>query len=121
MVKKNSPYLKALLLIRRVFTSEPERSKDFAEQMAVMWEALPDYEKNDMCGIGIPVLVFGCDSEKFLSNPEDPYRIFRETAEAMRESRLSLIEGGTHYVLLANKNEVNRAIMAFLEETDAFH
>jgi pimeloyl-ACP methyl ester carboxylesterase len=102
--------------LRRLTTPEPRRGAEFLEKMSEMWTQLPTYTVDDLRDIKAPTLVIGCDRDEFLSPAGDPLWVFRETAEAIPNARLEVIEGGTHIVSLERPDEVNRLILEFLQD-----
>ena len=74
----------------------------------------PTHTREDLGRIEAPTLVVACDRDEFLSVPGDPLKVFRETAEAIPHSEITVVPGGRHSVLFQRPREVNTAISGFL-------
>jgi pimeloyl-ACP methyl ester carboxylesterase len=113
-LKPSSPGLLAARAIRRLLTPEPNSWPVFFHEMVKMWWELPDFTVEDLGRIEAPTLVLACDRDEFLSFGEDPFHVFRETAEAIPRASLALVPGGTHSVLIERAETVNPIILDFL-------
>ncbi len=102
-------------IIRRLLTPEPDRGTEFIEKIKSMWGKLPDFTIEDLHRIGAPTLVIACDRDEYLSTPEDPLRVFRDTANAIPKATMSVIPGGTHLVHMERYRTVTKLIVEFLE------
>jgi len=101
--------------IRRLMTTEPEKGGEFSCKMRKMWTELPDFAPEELGRIQTPTLVIGCDRDEFLSLTPDPLQVFKDTAAAIPNARLEVVEGGTHTMHMERPNKVNRLILEFLQ------
>lgn len=114
MLEPRSPELLAIRAAWSVLAPEPGRWRDFAEAMRRMWMTQPNHTREDLGRIEAPTLVVACDRDEFLSVPGDPLKVFRETAEAIPHSEITVVPGARHCVLFQRPREVNTAISGFL-------
>jgi pimeloyl-ACP methyl ester carboxylesterase len=103
-------------LIHWLLAPEPYSWKPFLERMTEMWLELPDFTPEDLSSIDAPTLVVACDCDEFLSLHDDPLQVFKDTAAAIPNARISVVRGGTHTVMLEKPQAVNDPILGFLEE-----
>lgn len=103
-----------LRLLRRLLNPEPDKGGIFLERMSRMWTELPDYTVKELGRITAPTLVIACDRDEFLSLTDDPLEVFRETADAIPNSRMAMVPGGTHGVHMQHARKVNRLIIDFI-------
>lgn len=115
ILRPRSLSMLGLRSLRRLMTPEPERGKEFLEEMARMWRELPDFSREELGRIAAPTLVIGCDRDEFLSLQPDPLQVFKDTMAAIPGARLSVVHGGTHSVSIERPHEVNRLILEFFD------
>lgn len=103
-------------LSHRFLSSEPASWGRFLDAMTWLWTELPDFTLEDLGRITTPVMVVACDRDEFLSPTEDPLQVFKETAAAIPNARMSIIRGGTHMAPLVQARALNEALLGFLRE-----
>lgn len=118
ILRPTSISMLGLRAIRRLLTPEPEKEGAFLEKMRRLWTELPDFSREELGRIKAPTLVIACDRDEFLSLNPDPLQVFREIADAIPDSRLEVVTGGTHSVHMERPREVNRLILDFLRKPD---
>jgi pimeloyl-ACP methyl ester carboxylesterase len=104
----------SMRVVRRLLSPEPGQGGEFVRRMGKMWYELPDFTAEQLGLIEAPALVIAGDRDEFLSLWDDPLKVFRETAAAIRHARLEVVRGGTHAVHEQRAREVNRLILDFL-------
>jgi pimeloyl-ACP methyl ester carboxylesterase len=114
MLEPGSAALLGQAALRRMLSPEPEKGKEFVGKMRELWRGLPDFTREELGRISVPVLVIGCDRDEYFSLTPDPLQLFKETAAAIPGARLEVLAGGTHSVHLERPKAVNRLILGFL-------
>jgi pimeloyl-ACP methyl ester carboxylesterase len=113
-LRPTSINLLGLRLMWRLLTPEPDEWGVFLERLSRMWLELPDYTVEELGRITAPTLVIACDHDEFFSLGDDPLAVFRETADAIPNSRMVVVPGGTHGVQMQHPRKVNGLIIDFI-------
>jgi pimeloyl-ACP methyl ester carboxylesterase len=114
ILRPGSYSLLGIRAIQRWMNPDADRTSEFIDAMREMWQLFPDYSENDLGKIDSQVLVIAGDHDEFLSHEDDPFQVFRETADALPHGKMAIVKGGTHNVHIEKPGQVNELIMEFL-------
>jgi pimeloyl-ACP methyl ester carboxylesterase len=92
-------------------SATPEQFKHFVEDVSLMQRTQPNYSKQDLAKIGVPVKIVQSERDEFIKREHAEY-----LARTIPGAVLILLNGVSHFAPLQRPQQFNTAMLAFAEE-----
>jgi pimeloyl-ACP methyl ester carboxylesterase len=92
-------------------SATPEQFKQFVEDVGLMQRTQPNYSKQDLAKISVPVRIVQSERDEFIKREHAEY-----LARTIPGAVLILLNGVSHFAPLQRPQQFNMAMLAFVEE-----
>ena len=92
-------------------SATPEQFKHFVEDVGLMQRTQPDYSRQDLAKIRVPVRIVQSESDEFIKREHAEY-----LARTIPGAKLIVLNGVSHFAPLQRPQQFNTAMLAFVED-----